>query len=234
MDFSDVLEKRRSCHFYRSKPVEFDLIGTVLYAGTQAPSAGNVQNWEFIVVTDQGKREQVAKACIDQTWMVNAPVHLVICNNKERVTKLYPRRGALYATQNCALAAGNMMLRATELGLGTCWVGSFDETAVKRILRIPSSVEPELILTLGYVQELDQPTSREPLSVVTHFETYGKRNREGDVGVFPLVPRVERTVEEAKATVTDLHDQSKKGLSRFFGWLKKKKDGGSESPPTSS
>lgn len=226
MQFDELLRMRRSCRLYRRKPLEFDTLGQILQAGLWAPSSGNLQNWEFVVVTDAGKREQLAKACVDQQWMVTAPVHLVVCNDRERVKKMYPRRWELYSIQNSALAAGNILLKAADLGLGSCWIGSFDEIAVKRILRIPSHIEPELIITLGYPAQVDDVGEREPLSVVTHFEVYGAKHREGAVSSFPLGPQLGKRMDDLRDRVVDASEQIKKKnwFSRLFEKKKEKEN----------
>lgn len=186
MDIDEVVRERRSCKEYHEKDVPYSLIAEILEAGTYAPSAGNRQNWIFIVVKDEKKRYDLSVASLNQNWMNHAPVHIVICDDKQKVLELYPDRGELYSIQNCTLAAANMMLKAHALGLGTCWVGAFDVDHVKRILNISGAIIPEMILTLGYPLHLDKQIERDPVDIVTHFEEYGKREAPKESSVFPL------------------------------------------------
>ncbi|NQV09167.1 nitroreductase family protein [Candidatus Woesearchaeota archaeon] len=154
MDTIDCIRTRRSIRKYKDKPVAWDLIGEVLQSALDAPSAGNLQNWKFIVVKDEGKRKKIAEACLEQYWMQTAAVHIIVCAEPEKATHFYGIRGErLYSIQNCACAAQNMMLTAHSLGLGASWVGAFEEDMLKRVLGIPDYVRPQAVITVGYVEE---------------------------------------------------------------------------------
>ena len=153
MELDDAIQKRVSVKSYIDKDIPNDMIGLILEAGSLAPSAGNLQNWKFIIVKNEKKRADIAEAARNQNWMNQAPVFIIVCNDKKIITDMYGPRGELYSTQDCAIAAQNIMLKAVDLGLSTCWVGSFDNEAVRRILKIPDKVDPEMILTLGYSKE---------------------------------------------------------------------------------
>ncbi len=177
MNVEDAIKGRRSVRSYSEKDVKHEDLVKVLNAGRYAPSSGNIQNWIFIVVRDKEKKREIAKACLNQIWMVQAPIHIIICNDLVAAKRAYGDRGErLYSIQNCAAAAQNMMLQAEELGLATCWVGSFDNEGIKRILNIPSGVNPEIIITLGH--KSPRSTShggRHNLSHLTFFEGWGNR-----------------------------------------------------------
>ena len=144
---------------YKNVPVEWEKVGIILNAALNSPSAGNIQNWKFIVVLDPEKRKKIAEACLEQYWMQNAPVHIVVCSEPEKAKRFYGVRGErLYSIQNCAAASQNIVLAAHSLGIGSCWVSAFEEDALKRILKIPDYVRPQNIITLGYAEE------REPLA----------------------------------------------------------------------
>ncbi len=120
MEVMDAIRTLYSCRKYLDLPVEMDKIGIVLEAGRLSQSAGNIQNWRFILVRDSGARRAIADACIHQDWMSEAPVHIVVCAELKRITDFYGVRGErLYAVQNCAVALENMMLAAHSLGLGS-------------------------------------------------------------------------------------------------------------------
>ena len=210
MNLDECIKNRRSCRFYTSKSVPLDVVGEVLEAGTYAPSSGNCQNWSFVVVTDEDKKYEVASAS-KQLWMIDAPVFIVVCNNKRKVLDLFPDRGSLYSTQNCAFAAANIMLRAHDLGLGTCWIGAFDVTKVQQILKIPDDMIPEIILTLGYPDKLEKEAERYTVDIVTFFNEYGKRT--SDKSIFPLTKH--------SKTVEDKLQKAKEKGSSLFNKLKK-------------
>jgi len=174
LDVFDAIKGRRSIReYYEDVDVPEDDLSKILEAAIQAPSAGNLQPWEFIVVKNPKTRELLAKAALGQYWMTTAPVHIVVCANETRSSRVYGLRGkTLYCIQDTAAAIQNMLLAAYALGYGTCWVGAFDEEAVRRILNIPSGVRPVAIVTLGKPAEQPYKTGRRPLKDVVHREAY--------------------------------------------------------------
>ncbi len=196
MELDDCVKNRKSCRTYKDQKVSWELIGEILDAATYAPSAGNLQNWRFVVVTDEKKKEDIAIFCLRQMWMVQAPVIIVICNERDKVLAAYPNRGELYSVQNCALAAQNIMLKAEDLGLRTCWIGAFDTRAIQRTLKLPENIIPEMILTLGYGDEPGKEFYREPIDKITYFDEWGKKKL--DESILPVAQKAEVAIEETK------------------------------------
>lgn len=193
MDIDTAIKSRISIRSYKDKKIPLYKIGKILEAAIYAPSSGNIQNWVFIVVTDDKKRNELSIAALKQNWMNEAPVHIVVCNNKEKVEKFYGKRGEeLYSIQNCALAIENILLTATSLDLGSCFVGAFDPKAVSRILKLPPELIPEAIITIGYPNEKPKSTSIDPLELVTYFEEYGFKKKNLDFDFFPLAKQKEK------------------------------------------
>lgn len=227
MSIDRCLVEKRSCKSYESKSVPIELIGEILRAGTLAPSAGNLQNWKFIVVRDEQKRYALAAACHKQEWMRGAPTHIVVCNEQKKVTGMFQRKGKLYASQACAIAGQNIMLKATDLGLHTCWVGSFDEYAVNKILKIPDDVIPEMIITVGYSEEPDQDLERIPVDKMAFFDEYGRK--EVETSFFPLSKygqNVARVLEKATSSSpkqeSAMSDHQRKPLEKIKNWFRRK------------
>lgn len=176
MKLKDAILERRSIRRYKNTPIEPHVIGEIIDVARFAPSAGNLQNWMFIVVTDPAKKQELATACLEQNWMIQAPVLLVICNQYKKVTKLYGKLGKMFSIQDCAIIATNVMLLAKAKGLDTCWVGAFDNEALQRILDIPEDADPEIILALGYSnEEKHEPTKREEINNLVYFEKWGNK-----------------------------------------------------------
>ncbi|MDP4012093.1 MAG: nitroreductase family protein [Candidatus Nanoarchaeia archaeon] len=190
MELDECIRKRISVKNYLNKEVPNDIIGLVLEAASLAPSAGNLQNWKFILVKDENKKADIAEACKNQNWMNQAPAFIIVCNDEKIITSMYGDRGKLYSTQDCAIAAQNIMLKAADLGLATCWVGSFDTERIKKILEIPEDVTPEMVLTLGYSEEKPEYHDREPVTRVTFFDKWGKKTDEKSL--FPLGQTAEK------------------------------------------
>ncbi|MEK6861509.1 MAG: nitroreductase family protein [Nanoarchaeota archaeon] len=202
MNLDSCIKERRSCKDYLDKEIPLELIGEIIEAASYAPSAGNLQNWSFIVVIDEKKKYDISISCLKQMWMNKSPVFIVICNRKKRVTDLFEERGELYSIQNCAIAAQNIMLKAHELGLGTCWVGSLDVESIRRILKIPEDVVPEAIITLGYPEKFEKEVQREPVELITYFEEWG--NRKTDTSVWPLnkqVSKLDQKMEKGRGKI---------------------------------
>jgi len=141
MDVLEAIKKRRSARAYEPTSVPMEKLERILEAARLAPSAGNVQPWHFIVVTDADKRRRLAKSPF-AGFLKEAPVVIVGCGNQ----KASPR----WFMVDVAIAMQNMVLAATAEGLGTCWVGSFDEDEVREMLKIPSDYRVVALLALGY------------------------------------------------------------------------------------
>ncbi|MCD6503381.1 MAG: nitroreductase family protein [Thermoplasmata archaeon] len=169
----EIIISRRSIRKYKDAPVEEEKIRMLLEAARWAPSAGNLQPWYFLVVRDKRTREMLAEAAYGQTWMVEAPVHIVVFADPERSAYRYGERGrTLYCIQDTALAIQNMMLMAHALGLGTCFVGAFDERSVSKILCAPRHLRPIAIITVGYPAESPEPRPRRPLEEIVSEESF--------------------------------------------------------------
>ena len=183
MDVDECILTRRSVRNYKKTLVDRERLGKILEAGRAAPSAGNVQNWFFIVVDDQAKIKAIAEASFQQYWMAQAPLHIVICSKPGEVKRHYGIRGErLYDVQNCAAAAENMMLQAHAEGLGSCWVGAFDEDKVKGIIGIPAEIRPQAIITIGYAAEIPLAPMKYKLDNVVYFNKWWGRIK--DINVF--------------------------------------------------
>ena len=149
------------------------MVDLLIEAACCAPSAGNMQPWEFIVVRDEEVKERLAKAAGDQSFISEAPVVCVVCAVPGRSGSRYGDRGReLYCLQDTAAAVQNLMLTASANGLGSCWVGAFDEDKVSEILAIPGEARPIALIPVGYPRESPAPRRRRPLEEVVHREKW--------------------------------------------------------------
>jgi len=176
MDVFECIVTRRSVRSYEKKDVPNELIGQMLEAAVRAPSAGNVQPWEFIVVKDIEIKKQLALAALRQSHVEEAPVVIVVCADPEKAERYGERGKSLYYIQDTAAAIENMLLTAHSLGLGTCWVGAFEEDEIRKILNIPQKLKPVALITVGFPIEYEKPTktSRIPFENITSIDKYGK------------------------------------------------------------
>jgi nitroreductase len=176
MDVFEAIFNRRSIRKFIDKPVEEDKLARILDAARWAPSIGNLQEWQFIVVRDLGRRLQLAEACLGQYWIAQSNAIIVVLTKNDKVTRTYGKKGEeMYVKQDAAAAIQNMLLAAHSLGLGACWVSVFQEDAVERILKIPTDIDVHALIPIGYPAEKPIPPHRLGLDYITFFEEYGKR-----------------------------------------------------------
>jgi len=170
-----AIDGRRSIRYYAKKELAEEDLEKILEAAMSGPSAGDVHPWELIVVRDKERRIKLARVALDQAFISIAPAVIVVCLDLEKSAWAYGVRGrTLYCIQDAAAATQNMLLAAYALGLGTCWVGAFDEEAVRKILSIPEQFRPVSIITVGHPSYKPAKRERRHLSEVVHNETFQK------------------------------------------------------------
>lgn len=159
MDFMELVKTRRSIRAFEDRPVPARVIETLLTAARWAPSAGNLQPWHFYAVTDPALRRELSQRAYPEAWFGRAPAIIVVCAVAGESAARYGKRGSgLYCLQDTAAAVQNILLAAHSLGLGTCWVGAFDEAACADVLGMPEGRRPVAMIPLGYPAQ--QPTPR--------------------------------------------------------------------------
>jgi nitroreductase len=194
--------------------VEWEKIGRILEAGKAAPSSGNIQNWKFIVVEGQEQRKQLAEMCLKQWWMAKAPIHIVVVAEPDKVRQFYGLRGErLYSVQNCSAAIMNMLLAAHSMGLGSCWVGAFEEDGIKRVCSIPQQARPQGVITIGYAAEKPPLPHEFSLEEVMFFRDFGGqpnriRNIPGYKGEFSA--KLAKDIEKGKEIIQKIGSTKKK------------------------
>ncbi len=179
MDVIEAILRRRSIRKFEDKKLKKEEVGELLRAARWTPSAGNTQPWEIIVVRDVDIKEKLAKASLEQDWMKKAPVILAICLNEDLAERNYGDRGIdLYGIQSTGALIENILLRATEMGLGACWVGSFDETQVRTFLSCEKEedIRPVALVPVGHPKKIPETTPRRKLHTFTHVDGYGKKD----------------------------------------------------------
>ncbi|HDI02679.1 MAG TPA: nitroreductase family protein [Candidatus Aenigmarchaeota archaeon] len=174
MDVFEAIRGRRSIRNYEDKPVEPEKIGMLLEACRWAPSAGNRQPWEVIVVDDPEIIERLARASLDQMWMTTAPVILAMCMNMNILKGTYGERSEMYALESMGMAIQNIMLTAYSLGLGTCCVAAFEEDEVMEILNCLKIIKPVALITVGYPAEEPPAPERDDITSFSYYNSYGK------------------------------------------------------------
>ena len=169
MPLIKAIGKRYSVRAYDSRPVENEKLMTVLEAARCAPSARNTQEWRFLVVRGADARRKLAQAAFGQAFVAEAPVVIACCAIQ---SDYIMRCGHPAHLIDLPIAIEHMALQAVEEGLGTCWVGSFDEEQVKTILGIPAPVRVIQLLTLGYPRDTQRERNRLAIGEIVSFDTW--------------------------------------------------------------
>ena len=218
MEVFEAIITRRSVRRYQGKPVEWDKVITILEAGKFAPSAGNLQNFKFVAVRDEDIRKQIAESCLQQTWMTEAPVHIIVLSEPEKIKRFYGIRGErLYDIQGGGAVIENMLLTAHSLGLGSCWVGAFDEGKIRDIQNLPEDIAVHGIVTIGYSAEKPQMPPKYRIEHIVFIEKWGQRKKIPYSSMGWWSVRLEKAVKDAKKAV-------KKGIKEFKKSDEKHKD----------
>ena len=173
MDVLEAIKNRRSIRTFKNEDISSETVEKLIDAARWAPSAGNIQPWEFIIVKNSEVKRRLAEAALNQKFVEEAPIVIVVCADESRSFKGYGLRGkSLYCIQDTAAAIQNIHLAACSLGLATCWVGAFKEEDVRKILDVPDGVRPVALVPVGYPAEKPSPPPRRPLSQIIHYEKF--------------------------------------------------------------
>jgi len=174
LEVYDAVKARRSIRKYKTSAIEEDKLMRLLNAARLSPSAGNRQPWKFIVVTDSEIKRRLADVCRWKMWRMSqvekAPLVIVGCG----IPKESIRVGSLEKgyVVDVTIALQSIVLTATSLGLGTCWIGAFDEKKVRELLGIPEDIKVVALLTVGYPDETPKPKSRKSLDKIICYDHY--------------------------------------------------------------
>lgn len=177
MKLEKALKERRSIRKFNGKKLSKNLLGSILDAARYAPSAGNLQNWRFLVVEEEDKKEKIAKACLSQKWMTKSGAVVAVLSDDSDVKRMYGNKSDFYGRQNCAAAIQNMLLKAHSINISSCWVGAFNEKELRKILRIPDELNFEAVLCFGHSDEKPKMPHRTDLRNLVHFEEWGKMEK---------------------------------------------------------
>jgi len=166
MEVSRAIKNRRSIREFQKKEIPGEIIEKLIEAIIWAPSAGNLQSRKFYFVFNEKIKKELVEAASGQDFIAQAPLVVVGCTD-ERIPLRYGERGKnLYSICDVSASIQNLVLEATELGLGTCWVGAFDEEEVSKILNLPKNLRPVAIIPVGYSAEKPSPPERKKVEEV--------------------------------------------------------------------
>jgi len=167
-DFFETVRHRHSVRQYQSATaIEKEKLHAILEMACAAPSAGDLQAYQIIVIHNQQTRDALRKAADDQAFLSEAPTCLVFCADTERSAERYGDRGRnLYALQDTTIAATYAQLATVAAGMASTWIGHFDEQQVSELLDLPTGLKPIAMLSIGYPAELPEPSPRRRMDEV--------------------------------------------------------------------
>lgn len=179
MDVFEAFRKRESSRFYADTAVPDNVLVNIVEAARLAPSAGNVQPWHFVIVRDEERRRRIADGCRYGKFLSESPVVIVACGDKKASPHWY--------AVDTAIALEHIVLAATALGLGTCWIGMFNEDEIREMANLPVQFEIVALLALGYRRRkrdlwakiLHAVRPRKKLVEILSEETYGSKPARG-------------------------------------------------------
>lgn len=173
MEFFHAVKTRHSVRSYQVREPEPEKVQIILETINAAPSAGDLQAYEVILIRDQSTKDALAAAAYGQSCVSKAPLALVFCADHLLAASKYGKRGAeLYSMQDATIAASYCQLAATALGLATVWVGAFDPDAARKAIEAPDEVTPVAIIPIGYAADEPVPTPRRQLNDLVREEKF--------------------------------------------------------------
>ena len=168
MTVLEAIRKRYSCRAYQDRPIEQEKLDSIFEAARLAPSAKNLQDWRFVVVTDKENKRRLAEAANNQKFLENAGAIIIACSNSSEVM----RCGQAVGPIDVAIALEHIALQATDLGLATCWIGSFYPEKVRPIVGIPENIAIIELMAVGYPADRAKQPKREPLDKILCYEKW--------------------------------------------------------------
>lgn len=177
----EQIEMRRSIRKYNDTPIEEEKIIQLLESARMAPSGSNTQPWHFIIVKSQLTKQKLAEVSHNQQWMTSAPVFIVCVADirsriqDDRIISLEedsPQEELKQIIRDTSIAIDHIVIEASNLGLGTCWVAWFSQQEIRPIVNIPSDKYVVCILTLGYANEKPKARPRKKIEELVHYENW--------------------------------------------------------------
>lgn len=175
MDLDTAIKKRTSIRKYSPKKFPVEKVIECIFAANSAPNPGNLQLLTYVLVDDKDKIKRLADAA-QQNFIAEAPYIVVVCSDNKHISRLYEERADKYLKQHAGAAIENFLLKVTELGLASCWIGAFSDVTVRDILYIPDNIEIEAMLPVAYettvLKNKTKPRLKHDLRMRTWFNTW--------------------------------------------------------------
>lgn len=176
MNFDEIVHKRKSVRSFKKKSVNFRDLMDAIDLANQGAFAGNHNHINYLIVEDKNTIKEIAGLC-EQSWIEEAPVLILVLTNDAHLESMYEERGRVYSRQQSGAAIKVLMLKLTELGYGTCWVGSYDDNNVRLKLKIPPHIQVEAIIPVGYSDDQKKKETKKTIENTIYWEKWGNQNK---------------------------------------------------------
>jgi nitroreductase len=181
MNFESVVKRRRMCREYLDSDVPQEKVNRILDLASRYPSAGHTEPQELLVVRDRRVKEELARAALEQMFVAQAPLVIVVVSDVRRSARRYGERGVhFFSITDGAFVAMLVLLAVVDEGLGACFVGSFYDERVQEVLYLPPAVRPIGIIPIGYCAEEPRKLSRRSRQQIIHRDRYGEADSQID------------------------------------------------------
>ncbi|MGM5480854.1 MAG: nitroreductase family protein [Nanobdellota archaeon] len=210
MDTFKAIFSRRSYRKFKRKAVPRDLLYFLVEAGMKSPSAGNLQDFAFVVTQDKKIINKLPDMCMDQTWISSAPAVIVVCSQPHKLAQWYGERGRhVFAIQDAAAATQNILLAAHSSGLGACWIGGFDQEKADALFKTEGKARVEAIIPIGYPNERPAPKHEKGIELMMYFDSYGNDKLDKVMLNKDYSVKLEQQLERAEDKAQSFSDKAK-------------------------
>ncbi len=175
MNIDKAMKERRSIRDFKKKDVSWNKINEILESCIYAPCAGGIQNWRLIVLKNKGQLNDI---CFNQEAVIKSNFLVVVCSDDADLKRHYKDHWDIFAIQNTSSGIQNMLLKATSMKIGSCWIGIYEEEKLKNLLKIPDDVDVHAILAFGYSDEKPEVPLRATLANVINYEEWSNKKKD--------------------------------------------------------
>ena len=179
MDFDKVIQKRQSTRAFSSKKASWKDMVHAVEAVRQGPWADNTCSCKCLIIEESNTIAKLAQLA-DQSWIADATGMIIVCNKEGMLEKMHGERGRIYARQQAGAAINTILLKLTDLGLQSCWVGSYDDEKIRKLLDVPGDITIEALIPVGYATtgyKNKQKPRKKPLETMLNWEKWGESSR---------------------------------------------------------
>ncbi|MBI2452057.1 nitroreductase family protein [Candidatus Pacearchaeota archaeon] len=178
MDFDEVVRNRKSVRSFTDGKVGWRNIMDAVDSALQGPFAGNQNNLKFLIVEDKERIKEISAVC-EQIWIAEAGALIVVCSEETHLENAYGERGRIYCRQQAGAVIQTVLFKLIDIGLSACWIGAYDDDALRRKLEIPKEILIEAIIPLGYQKGDVKKPNKKSLESALFWEKWGKTKRTG-------------------------------------------------------